>query len=487
MNSDIEKFIKGESKTSFNYFGAHKVNDGVCFRIYAPHAKNVEVYTNDKNHKMERIDFRGVFETRIKDIKEFDSYHYELLTNDDAWVNKNDPYTFYNEDNKSVYLDSDEYIFSDEKWMSKSKEIEYFNACLLKEDFKMDEQREFINFLKDNSYNYLIIKPYDEKYLYSINKMFINESSLKTFIDNLHQMNIGVLFDFDTSSFYDYDEGLNDFDGNAVYNKTEDKYKDVGHIYFDYQKNHTKSYVSSLINYYISTFHGDGLFINDSEFNKELEKEYKDKLVIYKGNENIKGCASSKYLDDILNNINNGFDHKKFVCDVSLEGTYIVYDYSKYLEKVKGGEQTKQETSRMLLALAYASNAYCISVYNKDEEYLKSLKLLANLYVSSRALYGKTKVNLLLNGKKNKYFAYEYVSKNDYVLVMINFSSLEDEKFDLGMSYYGYYKIILDTKDNISSDELFFTREKKVHNKTIALKMHLKPNQVVVYKRMRDI
>ena len=46
MNSDIEKFIKGESKTSFNYFGAHKVNNGVCFRVYAPHSKNVDVYVN---------------------------------------------------------------------------------------------------------------------------------------------------------------------------------------------------------------------------------------------------------------------------------------------------------------------------------------------------------------------------------------------------------------------------------------------------------
>ena len=100
MNSDIEKFIKGESKNAYNYFGAHKVSDGACFRVYAPHAKQVEVYTNEKNYKMEKVDFRGVFEVRVKDIKEFDSYHYEILTNEDVWINKNDPFTFYNEDNK---------------------------------------------------------------------------------------------------------------------------------------------------------------------------------------------------------------------------------------------------------------------------------------------------------------------------------------------------------------------------------------------------
>ena len=487
MNSDIEKFIKGESKTSFNYFGAHKVNNGVCFRVYAPHSKNVDVYVNEKNYRMDKIDFRGVFEKRIENVKEFDSYHYELLTNENVWINKSDPYTFYNEDNKSVYIDNDEYVFNDEKWINKSKEIEYFNACLLKDNFNMDEQREFINYLKEYNYNYLIIRPYDEKYLYSINKQFINEASLKTFIDNLHQMNIGVIFDFDTNAFYDYDEGLNDFDGLSVYNKVDNKYKEINYVYFDYEKAHTKSYVASLINYYVSLFHGDGLYLDENEFNEQLAKEYDEKIVIFKGNENNSGYASCKYLDDIVENVNNGFDHKKFVCKEFLDNTYIVYDYSRYFNKIKGNEQTKQEISRMLLALAYSSNAYCISVYNRDENYLKSLKPLANLYANSKALYGKTKFNYLLNGKKNKYFAYEYVSKNDHVLTIMNFSSLEDEKFDLGMTHYGYYKKILDTKDNTTEEELFFTRDKKVHNKTMALKMHLKPNQVLVYKRMRDI
>ena len=96
-------------------------------------------------------------------------------------------------------------------------------------------------------------------------------------------------------------------------------------------------------------------------------------------------------------------------------------------------------------------------------------------------------MNILYNGKKNKIFAYEYISKNDYVLEVINFGQEEDEKFDLGMQFYGYYTLILDTNDNSSSKELFYTREKKAHNKDIALKMHLKPNQVLVYKRMRDI
>lgn len=487
MNSNVEKFLKGESKDSYNYFGSHKVHNGVCFRLYAPNAKQVEVVINNENHKMERIDFRGVYEVRVANVKEFDTYHYEILTEGDVWISKNDPYTFYNHDNKSSYLDNDQFVFNDERWMSKNSDIEYFNACYLTNEFKMDDQREFIEYLKKYNFNYLILKPYDDKYLYCVNDLFINESSLKTFIDNLHLLNIGVIFDFEVDTFFDYPEGLNEFDGANVYNLKENKYKEIDRVYFDYSKASTKSYICSFIDYYMNNFHGDGLFLNESSLNQELKTMYSDKLIIYKSEDNIKNAASYKYLDEVVDNFNKGFDHKKFINTNFEEKTYIMYDYDRYLKKIKGNEEKKKEVARMLLALAYVSNSYCISVYNLDSTYLAALEALSTLYTTSRALYGKTKRNLLYNGKKNNYFAYEYVSKNDYVLTMINFADIEEEKFDLGMQYYGYYKLILDTKSNDKSDELFFTREKKVHNKILALKMHLKPYQVLVYKRMRDI
>ena len=129
---------------------------------------------------------------------------------------------------------------------------------MLKDEFNMDEQREFINYLREYNFNYLIIKPYDEKYLYCVNKLFINESSLKTFVNNLHEMGIGIIFEFDTSSFLDYDQGLNDFDGSNIYNKIENKYDGVDRVYFDYNKNHTRSYVTSWVNYYMENFACDG-------------------------------------------------------------------------------------------------------------------------------------------------------------------------------------------------------------------------------------
>ena len=112
---------------------------------------------------------------------------------------------------------------------------------------------------------------------------------------------------------------------------------------------------------------------------------------------------------------------------------------------------------------------------------------IGDLYKNSKALYTKNSSKLLLNGKKHNYFAYEFASRNDYVLLFINFGSEQEEKFDLGMEYYGYYKLAYDNTINNFSEKLYDTRNKKVHNKTMALQFDLEPNQALVFKRMKGI
>ena len=96
-------------------------------------------------------------------------------------------------------------------------------------------------------------------------------------------------------------------------------------------------------------------------------------------------------------------------------------------------------------------------------------------------------MDVLLNGKKNNYFAYQFAYRNEYIIMFINFSEFADPKFDLGMPYYGYYRLMLDSTINKGDENLHMTREKKIHGKTLAMQMDIKPYQALVYKRMRDI
>ena len=81
--------------------------------------------------------------------------------------------------------------------------------------------------LKEYNYNYVVLTPYTFKHMFMVNETFINESSLKHFINNLHAANVGVMFKFDTECFCDYEYGLNDLDGASIYNLEEDKIKEI--------------------------------------------------------------------------------------------------------------------------------------------------------------------------------------------------------------------------------------------------------------------
>ncbi len=489
MSSQVDKFIAGNSSEAYLEFGAFKVSDGASFKVYAPHAKEVEVVVLGNSYKMNKIDFRGVFEVRVPGVNEFDAYYFKVLTNQDVWIRKDDPYARYLHDKNVVLLEADGYVFDDDKWMNKTKNDNIYNACYIDEGFNIDEQRYFVEYLKEYNYNYVVLTPYNFKHWFVVNDVFSNETSLKHFINNLHGANIGVMFKFDTECFCDYEYGLNDFDGESIYNLEEDKIKEPGKMYFDYSKNSTKSYMLSVINYYLNNFHGDGVCLNESDFNKELASTLNDKLVVFESDKNKSQCLSDEYINKIIDNLNGKFDHNKFV-DYYKEiekNSYLYFDYESCLEKIEGNQSYKNDIAKILLTLTYISNHNCVTKYSKNEEYLRCLKVLGEVYASSKSLHNSNTLDILLNGKKNNYFAYQIAHRNEYIIMMINFSDLEDEKFDLGMPYYGYYRLLLDSKSDKISDDLYMTRNKKIHGKTLAMQMHVKPNQVLVYKRMRDI
>ena len=76
MSSQVDKFIAGNSSEAYLEFGAFKVSDGASFKVYAPHAKEVEVVVLGNSYKMNKIDFRGVFEVRVPGVNEFDAYYF---------------------------------------------------------------------------------------------------------------------------------------------------------------------------------------------------------------------------------------------------------------------------------------------------------------------------------------------------------------------------------------------------------------------------
>ena len=165
----------------------------------------------------------------------------------------------------------------------------------------------------------------------------------------------------------------------------------------------------------------------------------------------------------------------------------MIFDYDKCYEKLKGNDNHKNRMLKMILAILYTNSVNKIVTLNDNNEYVESLRIFSELYMNSKSLQSKNYSSLLVNGKKNNYFAYQYSYRNDYYILFMHFDDNEDDKFDIPMQYYGYYKLIYDADNNRGDDNLLFTRSKKIQDKSLALKIGLKPYQLAIYKRIRDI
>ena len=77
----------------YEYYGAHKLNDThYLFRVYAPHAKNVTIKTNNISmpmHQNQEQDWEIVLS-----IKEGEQYRYQITTQEDEIIEKLDPFSF---------------------------------------------------------------------------------------------------------------------------------------------------------------------------------------------------------------------------------------------------------------------------------------------------------------------------------------------------------------------------------------------------------
>ena len=290
MFEELGKFLHGYSLDSHKIFGAHKESDGVLFRVYAPNAKEVEIkgeFSDWQGLKMKKISASGVYEIKLNNVKEYDGYFYNILTRENKWIEKIDPYGFMMEKRplyKSRYFDVEDYPWHDERWMKKRTK-NFDGPMNIYElhvgSFVKIEGEEFIDYerlapilckhLKEHHYTHVELMPvlehpvdeswgYQVSGFYSVTSRYGNPKQLMYLIDYLHQNNIGVIMDFVCVHFANDGYGLLDFDGQQVYGYDNDlRYSQWGSPNFDLGRNPVRSYLMSCVSYFLEYFHFDGV------------------------------------------------------------------------------------------------------------------------------------------------------------------------------------------------------------------------------------
>jgi len=303
---DFNYFFSGIDIQSYKYMGCHKLDKGVEFYLWAPHAQGVEVFMSKDDFKkyypMERVDDRGIWHLIIDDCECIYSYRYRIKHNG-KYIEKADPYAFYSERrpaNASVMYDLNQYQFSDEEYMDK-RNFSYQNPLNIYElhinGFKHDGEfttykelkDELIPYVKNMGFTHIelmpvVEHPFDGSWGYQATGFFSATSrygtpwDLMDFINECHLNNIGVLLDVAYVHFATDGYGLCGFDGEACFEyKDNDRSKSQwGSYMFDHGSGPVISFLMSSANFFIDKYHIDGLRL-DAVSN----------IIYFEGNKNL--------------------------------------------------------------------------------------------------------------------------------------------------------------------------------------------------------
>ena len=286
----VNEFFMGEGINSYNLFGAHMVDKGVEFVIYAPNARSVRLAGDfncwSNNTHFLKKDHRGIFYTYIEGLTQYSRYKYIIEQCDGKLVEKADPYGFYNEvrpawSNKVVSLDFD---WTDQNWM-KCRSRNFDRPVNIYEvhlgGFKRDKDGKWLNYYQmidqlipyvvEMGYTHIEIMPINEHGLdmswgyqqygyHSITSRYGSVDQLMMFINACHNNNIGVIMDVVLAHFVKDSYGLINFDGTNLYELAMDS--SWGTRYFDFRKNEVKSFLLSSCNLWLDKYHIDGLRVD---------------------------------------------------------------------------------------------------------------------------------------------------------------------------------------------------------------------------------
>ncbi|MCM1497724.1 MAG: 1,4-alpha-glucan branching protein GlgB [Clostridium sp.] len=286
---DLEQFYNGNEWYAYRYFGAHMLEQGAIFRVYAPRAKKVTLigeFNDWYDQEMELNGRGGIYSLTVPEAKPGQMYKYRIYHHDGTVTDKADPYGFAMElrpASASVITEESD-VFTDGEWMRNREKMYnrpfhlyeiHFGSWRANGDrwYRYEELAgELIPYLREMGYTHVEIMPLnehpmDESWGYQSTGFFAPTSrygtkeGLKRFVNQCHMAGIGVILDFVPVHFAVDDYGLSMFDGMPLY---EIPFADVersewGSYNFAHGRGEVASFLKSCANYWLTEYHFDGL------------------------------------------------------------------------------------------------------------------------------------------------------------------------------------------------------------------------------------
>lgn len=433
---NTREYLEGKSFDGYEFFGPHKrASKDYIFRILAPEAKNV--YLAGDFNNWEKTPLRkyptGVFSVTIDGVNVGDSYQYFIEDRDGNIYKKLDPFAkkiCLNEE--ASVIEASTYKFKYKKVSNQPKSIYQVHLGSLFRD-KDDNKKVYdklIDHIKENSFTHVQIMPvseyknykqmgYSSIGLFAFSERYGSLDDFKYFIDMAHKAKIGVIAELDLAEFDPDFLYLDRFDGTNIYNYDYEniKYNYFGSINFDPGKNLVKSYLLSLVNYYVKELRIDGIYFSAAE-----------NMIYWQGDKN-RGVNESWL--DLIREINNLIRKNKSYSLAGINGVY--------------------EDFALGFDLVF------------DSEFRKIVEVFQRLPID-RAGYQAYVRNLIQNGNAKKILGFSYVDSylHEANLAMKMFS--EDKKISQLKTLFTFLMTLKSSKLVFMGDELADMRTFSIYN-----------------------
>lgn len=281
----------------YEFMGAHPARQfaqqGWMFRVWAPNARAVSV-VGDFNgwdtgrHPMSRS-HGGIWYLFIPHLQQYDTYQYAILTLNDQWCFKADPYAFHAATRPltaSKLYDLSGYEWGDENWsayrermVGRDQPLNTYEVHL--GSWRRTAEGEVINYrtiasylvpyVKEMGYTGVLLLPvgehpddeslgYQESGCFAVTSRFGTPTDFMYLVDQLHQAGISVMMDCTSLHFSTAVFGLGSFDGTPCYGLPSPGNPDLELEQFDFSRPQVENFAVSYIFFWMRMFHLDGFF-----------------------------------------------------------------------------------------------------------------------------------------------------------------------------------------------------------------------------------
>lgn len=297
----LNDFISGSATDAYRILGAHVMTlegvNGVNFAVWAPNALRVSVIGewnkwDGRVNPMQKLDEYGVFTLFVPGVKVGDAYRFELKVKGNEILIKDDPYAIaFDDDGKAVVCESASYTWTDDAYKRMAgKELvnkpvamcQFSFADFMAEASKSRKKmatviKEAVAKLAGFGYTHVELAPvaitskvnsgtHQTLFYYATDSSVGDVQLVKEFVNECHKAGIAVLLDWSVAYFAKDSNGLEWFDGSALYEHADNRkgYQPAFDAkVFRYQCPEVKSFLFSNVYFWMKKYHLDGISIKD--------------------------------------------------------------------------------------------------------------------------------------------------------------------------------------------------------------------------------